>query len=1264
MKGTQNPVLSDIRPLHLIKASAGSGKTHRLTGEYLKLLFSNDSGYKHILAVTFTNKATDEMKSRILEELHNLASGYKSDYLSSLMSEFSMIEERVRSLAKTILGNILHDYSSFSISTIDRFFQQTMRAFTREMGISGGYNVEVDGSLLLMQAIDLMLADLDKPENKSLSKWLLSFMEDQIESGKSWNIEKQVNELAKELFNEKYKSFTTEEKLNIEDKSFLEGYKLKLTRIKNAYETELKSIGTRGVEIMSRSGIIYSDFKGGSRSAFSRFANWANGDMMGPSATFISLADNVDGWYTKSVKPEIKSAIESCYNLGLNDCIKEAISHFENNINYLTSICILKNFYTLGILNDIKTRLQKLQQESNTLLLSDTTALLKNIISDSDTPFIYEKTGTRLKHYMIDEFQDTSAMQWDNFRPLIRESLSYNDFNLIVGDVKQSIYRWRNSDWRLLEEKVPKEFTPETIQTHILNTNWRSDAKIIEFNNSFFINAARLLQDEFNGSLVNIKSEVFKEYLSTRIIDAYTDVYQSIPDSKRSSEGLVKISFISTEDKETKWQDNVLELLPKEIESLQDKGFKLKDIAILVRKKDEAIRVSEALLKYKEDHPNSKYRYDIISNEALIIGNAPSVKAAIALLRHFRNKEDATLKMLAVYEFYRFHYSASTNVPNRSDSFMASSSGSVIANNNTDIASSDSDMINPDPSIVNHDLVKSNPDPDPVISDPSRVNKDTSIDNSDSGINISDQSKISPAPDPVSSGSSRVSYDPSLINYEFPASIKNKIEEISTLPLYEMIEAFFAISNDTQSEKDTAYVQAFLDIALKFSSDSSSDINNFLDWWDDKGCQKSLFSPEDQDAIRLITIHKSKGLGFGVVIMPFVDWKLDNLNHNNIIWCKPDIEPFSDLGVVPISYNKNLAGTIFNEDYQEERLFTFIDNLNILYVAFTRAKHRIIAFAPKPNMKKDDKSVINPIKDVSNLLWETIIHAGSVDLYKHSDKELSSLHEHLHPYDDKALLQSNEERYLQSNVDGEQLRSIEVKNQLLLKKENISIQSIEVNAQLKPNNENESFQSIEANAQLPYNEDYELFMFGSELAFSTSTPEKSEVSSFVTDRWQSIPFNNRLRLRLNSDGFFTDNGVRDYGTLMHEIISSIELKEDIDIAVDKKVQSGELSDIEKVQIKQKLMNSLSIPEVSDWYVGKYKVLNETQVLQPEFSISRPDRVMIGDNSVIIVDYKFGAVEEKKYLRQVRHYMQQIQRMGFEKVSGYIFYVTLGKVVGV
>lgn len=1064
---------------HIIKASAGSGKTYRLTGEYLKLLFSGENNHRHILAVTFTNKATDEMKSRIVKELHALTSGEKSGYLKELQSEFSLTEKQVRQKARNILEIILHDYSAFSITTIDKFFQQTMRAFTREMGLQGGYNIEVDETPVLTETIDLMLAELDKPENKALSDWLLLFMKKEIEEGKSWRIERQVQALASELFNETYKSFSDEEQDEIRDKDFLLSYQRTIRKIVHDFEKEVKETGEKGVNLMSLHGLHYSDFKGGSRSPFTHFVRWANGEMKIPTATFINLADDVDNWTTKTTPFEKRSAIEKAYQNGLNDLVKRAISLFENDLFYNSALSILRNFYTLGILNDIKNRLRTLQRENNTLFLSDTTELLNDIISDSDSPFIYEKTGTRINHYMIDEFQDTSRMQWSNFKPLVNESLAANNFNLLVGDVKQSIYRFRNSDWRLLEEQVADDFGRERVKEHVLDTNWRSYANIIRFNNAFFTQSAKLLQNSFNADMESMPQSEFQKYASTKITDAYEHVMQLVSEKNSDTEGLVKITFLENDD-ESNWKEKVLQQLPLTLSALSQKNT-----AVIVRWNSEAVQVAETLLRYKKENPDAELNCDIISNEALLIANAQSVKAVIALMRHFRNTKDKTRKMIAMYECFRF---------------------------------------------------RKNSLPDEALKEyREKADKD------------------------------------------FPIEIK----QLSSLPFYEMAEAFFGLWKDSLSEEENVYVQAFLDIVLKFSTNSSSDINHFLDWWDEKGCNKALFSPENQHAIQLITIHKSKGLEFDTVVMPFADWNIDhNPRHTDIIWCKPTVEPFNRLSIVPLKYGRALGDTIFRDDYLEEKLFTYIDNLNLLYVAFTRAKKQLIVFSEKP--KKPEN-----ITSISDLLWNAV----SNDAITHDSESIQL---------------------------------------------------------------NEFFTETE----LGYR-----FELG-KLVPEESPETDDEVQEEDTVKWQSHPFHDRLKLRLNSIGFFTDDGSRSYGTLMHDLISNVETIDDLPYAVERKILDGELPENKRADTLDQLTGKLSLPQVKSWYSGDYAVLNEAQLLHPQFGFRRPDRVMIGDNEIIVVDYKFGDAEDLKYNRQVKYYMKTIKEMGFTNVKGFVFYVKQGKVISV
>lgn len=1070
----------DDNKLHIYKASAGSGKTYRLTAEYLCLLFSSPGAYKHILAVTFTNKATDEMKNRIILELAKLAGNTDSSYVSLLTSKYKQTEEQIRIKAKQILVDILHDYSAFSVSTIDKFFQQTMRAFTREIGIGGGYNVELDSDKVLGEAIDSMLSDLEKNDNKQLLDWLIRFSEEKIENGETWNIRNDIQSLSKEIFKESYKTFSTQVQADISDKQLMDDYKDLLHACIRAFQSKSQQVGEKAANIISRYGLTPGDFKGGIRSPFNSFLKWAKGDTSAPSDTFCNLANDISGWYTSKTPSDVKNRIQEAYENGLNDCVNEIVAHYDNSLAYQTAFEINRYFFTLGILGDIDKKIREYTSENNIMLISDTTELLNRIIQGNDSPFIYEKVGLRVNNYMIDEFQDTSRMQWENFRPLVRDSLASGNLNFIVGDVKQSIYRWRNSDWKLLDEQLDIDFRPEEINHETLDTNWRSAYNIVDFNNAVFSMGANLLQELYNSILPTDKEHLYKNY-SARMTKAYAEVFQQSPASHLDDAGHVKVEFIDTAEYD--WHEYVLEQLPRQIEELQDKGYRLKDIAILVRTKKEGADIANCLLEYKNIYANSKYRYDIISDEALYIHNSKSVKLIMALLRYLHNPKDVSLKALAVYEYFKT--SSNLKAEDALQRYFSEKEG-------------------------------------------------------------------------------------------LPQNITDALVRIEELPLYEMTEEIFKLFADAMEDNEQIYIQSFLDIVLDYSTRYTSDLGTFLTWWNETGVNKTIFTPDGQDAIQIMTIHKSKGLGFNVVLVPFCNWEIDH-KLTTILWCQPKVAPFNKLHLVPVKYSQKLKNTIFEDEYFEERLHAFIDNFNILYVAFTRAKKELIAYAPKPKKA----GIVN----ISSLLWECINTKSNATDDKYID--LSESHD----------------------------------------------------------------------------SDTGLFDLGNEY-HPKRIEEKKQVSEINIEMLPSISFDNRLRLLLKNKYYFSDTGERDYGTLMHEIVSHIKTVNEVDGAVESYYIAGDITSEEKAKIIELLNNYLSDSIVSNWYSGEYKVLNEVQILQPNGKFIRPDRVMIKDGEVTVIDYKFGLKEDRKYNRQVKYYADQIRKMGYHDVKGYICYITLGKVVEV
>ena len=359
--------------LTIYRASAGAGKTHKLTGEYLTLLFAHPTAYRRILAVTFTNKATDEMKGRIVQELYRLAAGRPSDYVASLSAAYAIDEDGVRARARSVLIAILHDYSTFNISTIDRFFQQTMRAFTREIGLQGGYGIEMDQELVLGEAVDRLLAELDRPENKDLLGWLLRFAEDKIKEGGGWNLRRDILSLGRELFKESYKAFSDAVDADISNKQALSDYKDCLFALIRSVEAEVRRLGEEGLALIQQFGLEPEDFKGGSRSPLLYLARWAAGEMKEPTNTFLALVDNPDGYVSQGMDAARKQIIGCVYEEGLNDLVRRIAMRFADLTTYRTAKEIVRYYYTLGILTDLSRQIAVYREEKNIMLIADTT---------------------------------------------------------------------------------------------------------------------------------------------------------------------------------------------------------------------------------------------------------------------------------------------------------------------------------------------------------------------------------------------------------------------------------------------------------------------------------------------------------------------------------------------------------------------------------------------------------------------------------------------------------------------------------------------------------------------------------------------------------------------------------------------------------------------------------------------------------------------------------------------------------------------------
>lgn len=860
--------------LNIYRASAGSGKTYRLTQDYIHLLFDpkKERAHRRILAVTFTNKATDEMKTRILKELHALSQGEKSDYREGLMLKFRMDEEAVNVRAKHILTTILHDYSSFSISTIDRFFQQVIRSFARDIGVHGGYNLELDNTATLEQSVDNLFLDLSKDENKQLLQWLTAYAEERIEQSENWNMRNNIMDLGKEIFKESYQHKAEDTNRKLHEREFLTNYRKSLREIKTTFENKVKETASEGMKIMARNGLTHEDFAYKTTNTLEKLVK----GKLEISNRFIGFAEDVTNCYTKSKPQDVKSAIESAYQNGLQKCFIQIVELLSVDIvMYNSAVMVLKHINTLGILSDLAVQIKKLTDDQNTMLISDSNMLLNKIIDSSDTPFVYEKTGITIDNFMIDEFQDTSTLQWKNFHPLMSNSLAAGKFNLVVGDVKQSIYRWRNSDWKLLDEKVMTDFRPDQIHEENLETNWRSDKNIIDFNNSFFRRAASLLQSKLNENLQPVLP-VYPalEALTHKIEHAYANIHQQT--STKAGTGRVQVSFIPRDENEDGWKAGSLERLPAMLEELQSRGYRPADICILVRKNDEEQQVIHKLLNYKTT-PEAKQEvcYDIMGNEGLLIGAAASVRFVLGVLQLFVNPTDSIQQTIVNYEYARGRQHKSENEALNACFTTNASENDIFSN-------------------------------------------------------------------------------------LFSSEENSLLKKVQHSSLYDMVEQIISLFGIGNWHNEAVFVQAFQDVVFRYTTGKTADLNSFLHWWKKNGGKQCISTPDNQSAMRIMTVHKSKGLDFRVVIMPFCDWDLDS-RMRNILWCEPTVAPFNELPLLPIEYGSKLGQSIFAENYFDEQMHLFIDNLNVAYVAFTRAKNELICMAPAPKKEVESLSNINSL---------------------------------------------------------------------------------------------------------------------------------------------------------------------------------------------------------------------------------------------------------------------------------------------------------------
>lgn len=813
--------------LTIYKSSAGSGKTYTLVKEYLKLVLQRPSDYKHILAITFTNKATEEMKNRIIRALIELIEDKNPNLEKRLREEINNSLD-IKKSAQQVLNYILHDYSNFSVCTIDSFFHKIIRATAKEMRLPLRFDIEMDTDRVVAEITDNLFQEVGK--NKELTNWLYQFMILKINDDKGWKIEQDIHQIAKELFKERFNTSDTELILTAD-------FVKVLRSIKKDFESKMKSLAERAMVKITTAGLTISDFAHGSRGVIGYFdkvrGNLYDINIYKPGIRVLEALENPVKWYVKSSlkKDEVERLVEDCLQIILG----EMLAYYRENYSQYVSVAeVLKFLYVYGIISNLQEKLKKYRDEKDILLMSDTNMLLKNFISQSDTPFIFEKVGTAYKHFLIDEFQDTSNLQWHNLKPLIKNAISDGNSAMIVGDVKQSIYRWRGGNMQLLLNGIKedlKEYSSITKES-VLNINYRSKKNIILFNNEFFKKASDIL-----GSKLPLSAEFLN------IAYANNELSQQAPEKDKEG-GYINISLIK--EKLTNWKEIALQNLLEILKKVKEDNYKYKDVVILVRKNTEGNTIANFLF----DNGFKK----IVSPESLLISSSPNIQFIINLFSYLNNPSDNIVKTQILYYYLNYI----------NEKPLKKSLHSIF----TDFSNKSNTLFN---NHLPHEFIKNTP---------------------------------------------------SLIK----------------LPIYDLTEHLIQIFKLNSSPD--VYIQRFQDLVLEFSSKDNLSLSNFIEWWEEYGKNSSVILPEDEDAISIMTIHKAKGLQFPIVIIPFMDWKLLPDNRD-ILWVSSAKAPFDQVSLLPVKSGSNLMESYFNEDYNKELTQSYIDNLNILYVAFTRPEDRL-----------------------------------------------------------------------------------------------------------------------------------------------------------------------------------------------------------------------------------------------------------------------------------------------------------------------------------
>ena len=852
------------------KASAGSGKTYTLVKEYLIMLLGKkteggnyildkhpNDNHRYILAITFTNKATEEMKSRIVETLDVLASNPdESPYITDLTTMLGASKDDISKSAGIAERQMLEDYTNFNVCTIDTFFQKILRTFAYEVNLSSNYGVELNDEYVVELGVNNLktrLHDESGKKNKSLSHWLWMFVQDSIKNGSSWDVfykpkskktvDNSLYNFAKVLTNEVVKKNSKQLFDFLADPKNIQAFNVALNSGISNLIPKVKECVDEIFKMLEGPGIKANNY-------FTKFLDALN------NSDNPFLIKDLDKKVEKKIADQsfVNKKSAKVNDIAICDCLTKIL---DNNTVYASYKKILDLTYQLGLLGDINASMQDFTNENNTILLSGTNDIVKRIIDGCETPFIYERIGMYLHNFLLDEFQDTSRMQWENLLPLVRNGLANGHDSLIIGDVKQSIYRFRNSDPQLLHSQLKVDFSNDSIKYNEgRSINWRSARNIVHWNNAFFqFLSMALNMDEFYA---DVEQEVSpkNEKLPGHVVVARRE----IPDKKKDTDGSNDCEIKNDDnsnDNDLNFKEWAIEKMIVDLQSLLARGFKQKDIAVLSNTNREGQLAISRIMKWNIENPDKQMK--VVSEESLLVISSPAVRIVVNIL-----------KMLDRCEA---HNEDGREMPMVLRRFEANRSEGM------------------DTSEAFEDAI---------------VSKDEDI----------------------------ADYIDRLYETSKSACLDSVVEQIIKSQLSKQM-----------TEENTPYLLAFLDSVVDFMSRYGSNIHHFLKWWDKVGPGLSISSPDNIDAIRVITIHKSKGLQFPCVLIPMFDW---NFDQSSIEWI--ETAGFKDklpkgVAIPPIvPVKRDNKSTLFDNEFKEIARSNIMDSLNKTYVACTRAQYELIIY--------------------------------------------------------------------------------------------------------------------------------------------------------------------------------------------------------------------------------------------------------------------------------------------------------------------------------